>query len=194
MKRCLSSPLLAALLCVLLPGCAGDGVAGRALAVAGIGKSARQAEANKPPRNVAVRLHAAPKLNLDAQGRPLAVLARVYHLRQRAAFEAAPYAAFLSPGADREAFGADLVEVREVTLVPGQRYEVTDKVAREAGYIGVVALFHSPAAGRWRLAFDAPAAEKAGLTVGLQACALSVGPGARAATPNVNVTASGRCQ
>lgn len=191
MESRIPPPLAAALLCILLSSCASDGLAGRALAAAGIKQP--KAEENKPPRKIALRLHAAPKLNLDAQGRPLALLAKVYHLRQRAAFDAAPYSAFLSPGADKEAFGSDLLEVREVTLVPGQRYEVTEQVGREAGFIGVVALFHSPAAGRWRLAFAAADAERTGLTVGLQACALSVG-GAQPATPDAGGAGLTRCQ
>lgn len=158
------------------------------------GKTPELPESQKPPRDVAIRLHAAPKLNVDAKGRPLALVARVYKLRQNAAFEAAPYSAFLSPAAEKEAFGADLVEVKDVTLVPGQRYETMEKVTREAGYVGVVALFHSPATGRWRLAFSAPEAEKAGLTVGLHACALSAGAGAKPTIADVKPLGSARCQ
>ena len=54
------------------------------------GKAPEIPESQKPPRNVMVRLHAAPKLNVDAKGRPLALVARVYKLRQNAAFETAP--------------------------------------------------------------------------------------------------------
>ncbi|WP_229424963.1 MULTISPECIES: type VI secretion system lipoprotein TssJ [unclassified Massilia] len=115
-------------------------------------------------------------------------------MRQQAAFAAAPYDAFLTPGADKEAFGADLVASKDITPVPGQRYEVLEQVGREAGYVGVVALYHSPAPGRWRLAFDAAQAEKAGLTVGMQACALSVGTGAQPTDSNVNDLGSARCQ
>lgn len=158
------------------------------------GKAPELPESQKPPRAVPIRLHAAAKLNVDAQGRPLALVARVYKLRQNAAFEAAPYSAFLNPAAEKEAFGADVVEVKDVTLVPGQRYETVEKVTREAGYVGVVALFHSPAPQRWRLAFAAPEAEKAGLTVGLHACALSAGLGAKPTVSEVKMLGSARCQ
>jgi type VI secretion system protein VasD len=190
MKACSFTCLL--LLAAALPGCAGDGLAGRALAAAGM--KAPDAEKLKGPRSIALRLHAAPKLNSDAQGRPLALLARVYTLRQKAAFDAAPYAAFLTPGADREAFGADLVEVKDVTLVPGQRYEVVEKVPREAAFIGIVALFHSPAPQRWRLSFSALDAESAGVTVAMQACALSAGAGAQPSTATAKAAGSARCQ
>ena len=183
------------LLAAALPGCAGDGMAGRALESTGMRKP--QPDAFKPPRSVALRLHAAPKLNADAKGRPLALVARVYTLRQNAAFEAAPYATFLTPGLDREAFGSDLLEVKDVTLVPGQRYEVVEKVPREAAYVGVVALFHSPAPQRWRMSFAAAEAESAGVTVALQACALSAGAGAKPSTSGTQAgmaPGSARCQ
>jgi type VI secretion system protein VasD len=184
-----------ALLAALLAGCAGGGsLADAALGAAGLRKPPELADAQKPPRSVAIRLHAADKLNVDARGQPLALVARIYKLRQSAAFEQAPYAAFLDPQAEREALGADLVEVKEVTLVPGQRYEVLEKVSREAAYVGVVALFHAPAPQRWRLAFGAADAEQAGLTVGLHACALSVGAGARALQRDMKALSSVHCQ
>jgi type VI secretion system protein VasD len=186
--RALPLPLL--VLAAALGGCAGDGLGGRALEATGLRKPV-QLEAMKAPRNVALRLHAAPKLNTDAQGRPLALVARVYTLRQSAAFEAAPYATFLTPGADREAFGPDLVEVKDVTLVPGQRYEVVEKVPRDAAFVGVVALFRSPAPQRWRMSFAAAEAESAGVTVAVQACALTAGAGAQ---PAMSASASVRCQ
>jgi type VI secretion system protein VasD len=161
---------------------------------AGMRKPAELPEAQKPPRAVAMRLHAANNLNVDSRGEPLAVVARIYKLRQSAAFEQAPYAAFLNGQAEKDALGADLIEVKEITLVPGQRYEVTEKVSRDAGYVGVVALFHAPAAQRWRLAFPAAEAEKDGLTVGLHACALSVGAGAHATAPDLKMLSSVHCQ
>ena len=180
------------LLLAFLSGCARDGIANRALEAAGVRKPA--ADLPKSPRQVALRLHAAPKLNSDAQGRPLALVARIYTLRQSAAFEAAPYDAFLTPDADRAAFGADLVGVREMIVVPGQRYEAIEHVPQEAAYVGVVALFHSPAPQRWRLAFASKEAEKAGLTLGLQACALSAGAGARPTPGSAKTQGSARCQ
>lgn len=181
----------------LLTGCAGGGagsLAGAGLEAAGLRKAPELPDAQKPPRTVALRIHAADKLNTDARGQPLALVARIYKLRQSAAFERMPYEAFLKPDADKLALGTDLLEVKEITLVPGQRYEVAEKVSREAGYVGVVALFHSPAAQRWRLAFAATDAEQQGLTIGAHACALSVGSGAKATTRELAMLSSVRCQ
>jgi type VI secretion system protein VasD len=158
-------------LACLLGGCAGGGL--------GLRKPPPLPESQQPPRNVVVHLHAAPRLNVDARGQSLALLVRIYKLRQRGAFDHAPYAAFLSPQAEREALGTDLVEAREVTLVPGQRLDVNDTLARDTPWLGVVALFHSPAGHAWRAVFAAADAERTGVTIGLHACALSAGDGAK---------------
>lgn len=180
------------LLLSCLPAYADDGLGGRMLEALGIRKPVPDVQ--KSPRQVALRLHASAKLNSDAQGRPLPLVARIYTLRQGAAFEAAPYAAFLTDGADREAFGADLVGVRELILLPGQRYEAIEHVPREAGYVGIVALFHSPAPHRWRLSYASLDAEKAGLTIGLQSCALSAGAGAQPVGAAARMLGPARCQ
>ena len=173
--------LVSVSLSLMLAGCGGAALAplaNVALEAAGIRKPPELPESQKPPRNVPLRLHAAGKLNADSEGHPLALSVRLYKLRHMAAFEKMPYAAFLNPRMERESLGADLVEVREIMLVPGQRYETTEKVGREAGHIGIVALFHRPAAQRWRAAFPVQDAEREGITVGLHTCAMSVGTAA----------------
>lgn len=199
-------PLAVFLALALLSGCAGTGVDAGAAADKPLLAGAMEAvglrkppppplpEAQQPPRNVTLRLHAAKRLNVDARGQSLALLVRVYKLRQRGAFDAAPFAAFLSPQAEREALGADLVEVKEVTLVPGQQLALADRLARDTGWLGIVALYHSPAREGWRLAFAAGEAEQAGVTVGLHACAMNVGSGAAASGAAVKPMSLVRCQ
>jgi len=171
-----------------LGGCAAGTLASTALDMIGMHKTPELPDAQKPARSVAIRLHASDNLNIDKDGHPLALVARIYKLRQSAAFEQAAYDGFLNPRTEHDMLGNDLLEVKEVMLVPGQRYEVVEKVTREAYFIGVVALFRAPAEQRWRLAFAADDAEKNGITVGLHGCALSVGNGAGASTDSVGET------
>ena len=137
-------------------------------------------ETQLPPRTVDLRLLAANRLNSGNGGPPLSLVARVYTLRNAEAFERMPYAAFTNAHTEREMLGTDLLDVKEVLLIPGQRHEVREKVTREAGFIGVVALFRAPDSQRWRAAFPAADAEKAGITIGLHGCALTVDAGAAA--------------
>lgn len=137
-------------------------------------------DALKQPRTVSIKLHASKVLNMDAQQRPLALVLKLYKLKQNIGFQQASYDTFLSPQKERETLGTDLLEVKELTLLPGQRYELTEKLSYETGYVGLVALFVNPAEQRWRLAFNAEESGKNGITVGLQSCSLTVGAGALA--------------
>jgi type VI secretion system protein VasD len=132
-------------------------------------------DAQKPARSVTIGLHASPNLNAGADKQPFALAVRIYKLRQQAAFQRMPFDGFLSLHSERELLGNDLLEVKEVMLIPNQRYQVVEKVTREAYYIGVVALFRAPAADRWRMIVPASDAEKSGITIGLHACAISTG-------------------
>lgn len=178
--------IAAALATAALAGCGtGATIAGAVLQIAGVNRPPELPDAQKPARNVTIKLHAAATLNSGNGGPPLALVARIYKLRQADAFERVSYAGFASVQAERELLGPDLLEVKEVLLIPGQRYEVTEKVSREAGFVGVVALFRAPDGQRWRAAFPAADAEKAGITIGLHACAMAVGQGATARQPQV---------
>ena len=142
-----------------------------------------QAEALRLPRKIKLRVYAQKELNHDAANQPLSLVLRIYKLKSTAAFLQAPYEAFAVSGREKEVLGDDVIEMREVLLVPGQRYEVDEKVAREAAAIGVVGLFNAPAAQRWKFAFDAGAAEKTGLVLGAHGCALTVSTGQPLSAP-----------
>jgi type VI secretion system protein VasD len=188
------SPTFSLLVPCVLCALAGCAAGGAALDAVGLRKPAELPDAQTPARTVALRLHAADKLNLDPAGHPLALVVRIYTLRQASAFEQAPYDSFLDPAREKEALGADLVAVREVTLVPGQHVDAVDKVAREANFVGIVALYHAPSQQRWRLAYAAADAERAGITVGAGACALIAAADAATTRPTTKPLAPVRCQ
>jgi len=127
-----------------------------------------------PDRRILWRVFASGSLNVTDSGQPLALVVRLYKLKSPDAFLQAPYETFGDAAKEKTALNDDLVSVRELQLIPGQRFESTDKVARDARYVGIVALFRNPTKGRWRYAFSAAAAEKSGLSLGAHACAMSV--------------------
>jgi type VI secretion system protein VasD len=166
------------LFCALLTGCAAGvpvlgAVASSALQAVGIGKP-DVPDAQKPPRNVSLTLAAAPNLNAATDQKPLALVVRLYALKDPTSFQQAPFDTFTDPNKEKSTLGADLLSVREVTLIPGQRYNVTEKVSREAQAFGVVALFRDPALQRWKFAFDPAKSEKSGIMIGLHNCAMTV--------------------
>lgn len=163
-----------------LSGCASSAigtVASLVMQASGIGKP-DVPDSQKPPRNVSIKLHASANLNAGNTLRPAALIAKIYKLKQNASFQRATYDTFLSSQKEKEVLGTDLLDVREVTLIPGQRYEVPEKVTKEAGFIGIVFLFQNPAAQRWKVSFQAEQAEKSGITLGVHACGFTLGAGA----------------
>lgn len=184
-RRMCAGVVVAAL--VSLTGCSTTGsalqvvgaAAGKALELAGLKKPETPAlpDAQLPARKVAVNLHASQSLNVDARNQSLALVVRVYQLRRPEGFLALSQDVLSNPQLERERLGADLVEVRDVQLVPGQRLALQEKLPREAAVIGIVGLFRAPAGDRWRLAFSSEAAERTGLVLGAHACALSVSQG-----------------
>lgn len=128
-------------------------------------------------RTVPLRIHAGDRLNTDASSRSLSVVVRLYRLEEANAFLSAPLSAFRDAASERAAFGGELIDVREVVLAPGQKHEVVEALPLDVAQLGVVALFRAPAEGRWRFAFNARAAEKTGITIGVHGCAMSVASG-----------------
>lgn len=175
------------------------GAASGALEAVGL-KPSNVPESQKPPREVPLKLYAGNNLNAAADNRPAAIVVRLYKLKDPTSFLQAPFDTFIDPQREQKTLGADLVQVREMTLIPGQRYEIVEKVTREAGTFGVVALFRSPAPQRWKFAFDTARSEKSGVTIGLHACAmtLTVGdaltPAGAAASSNLNLVSAAGCR
>lgn len=163
-----------------MPASAPTGVSGwlekagdKALELTGL-KKPELPDSALPDRRIAWRLHASSSLNTLPDGQSLALLVRIYRLRAPDSFLQAPADTFGDANREKELLGDDLVSVREVQLVPGQRHEATDKLPRDIGHVGIVALFHHPAAGRWRYAFSAVPAELTGIDIGVHACAMTV--------------------
>jgi type VI secretion system protein VasD len=127
-----------------------------------------------PDWRVSWRIFASDSLNVDDQGQALAVLVRIYKLRSPDAFLKAPYESFGDADKEKATLNEDLIASRELQLLPGQRHEAIDKIAREAPYVGVVALYRNPSGNRWRYAFDTASAARSGVHLGLHACAMSV--------------------
>jgi type VI secretion system protein VasD len=150
--------------------------ASTALQAIGVGKPPVP-DSQKPPRDVPLTLAAAPNLNAANDNHPLAIVVRLYALKDPTSFQQAPFDTFTDPAKEKSTLGADLLSVREVTLIPGQHYQMTEKVTREAQAFGVVALFRDPAQQRWKFAFDPAKSEKSGIMIGLHSCAMTVTSG-----------------
>lgn len=180
--------LLLPLSCLpLIGGCAAAGalatagqLAAVAMDVAGLRKqtASEAATEKKNVRRVALELHAGNRLNAGSSSQPASLVVRLYALRHSDNFSRAPYGSFLDPVQERVMLGTELIQVREVLLLPTQQLHLIEELPGEATHFGVVALFREPAAKRWKVVFSASEAEAQGVIVAAQACLLSIGQGA----------------
>jgi type VI secretion system protein VasD len=135
-------------------------------------------ESAKPARSMKLRLAASDSLNVDAAGRSLSLVVRIYKLRGTTAFLNAPYETFGNGAKEKEALADELIESREIVLLPGQQHQISERWAREATHVGVVALFRAPAPQRWRYAFELETFRlDQGFVLGAHACTLSIASG-----------------
>jgi type VI secretion system protein VasD len=175
--------LLPLLLCaapLTLTGCLSSvavGVVGAAVDVALETSGIRKRAPDNGERTVSLRLDTGATLNSTADGEPLALLVRIYQLKSDAGFASLPYQQFLDRAGEQNALGEDLVSVRELTLLPGKTYALQEKMPARAKVLAVVALFHNPAAARWKYAFDRDASLEAGIALGLHTCSITVAQG-----------------
>ncbi len=160
-----------------LSGCGAMSAVG---AVADVASSALEAAGLKKPKDapwdVDISIHAGNNLNASG-GQSMALVTKVYYLKNSEAFLRAPMQDFIDPERAKATLGDALVGTRELPLTPGQKYQAVEKVPREATAVGLVALFHSPAPQRWKFVFDTKKAEDTGLVIGAHACALTVSKG-----------------
>jgi type VI secretion system protein VasD len=132
-----------------------------------------------PPTKIPLRIHASNQLNSDGAKRPLSLVVKIYKLKGHEEFMRAPYASFTQASLSQE----EVVSSRELVLLPGQRYEVEENLPKNVTHLGVVALFKSPEAYRWRFVFDVASSTKEGVTLGAHQCALSVSQGETVGSP-----------
>lgn len=181
---------------VLFAGCAATGaikIASSALELVGLVKPDSKGE---PLKELPLSIYAGAGLNTDAQGRSNAVIVKVYRLRNNATFLGAPYEAMVDAAREKTVLGQDLLDVREVVLVPGQKLEFKEKLPVDTGFLAVAALFRTPSGDRWRYTFPTDAMNAKGVIVGVHGCALTVSQGnVDGATVNdVNSLSGVRCQ
>lgn len=172
--------MLALSILMSLAGCAAIGavssvaqVASFALGVAGITKPSDP----NATKDMPLKIQAGSALNTDVSNHSFSVVIRIYQLKQSSAFQQAFYNIFLDPLKEKEAFGSDVIAVKEIALIPGQTFISTEKISGTTDSIGIVALFHAPASARWKLTFPTKDLTRTGIVLGVSACSITVASG-----------------
>jgi type VI secretion system protein VasD len=173
----LPATLLCLLLALNLAGCAATGKVKEAIGKAAEAVGMKTPAAETGPIKVPLRIFAGENLNAGSGNRPIALVLKVYQLRDSNAFEQTGYNQFLDAAKEKTALGDDLISSHEVLVLPGQSYDLVETTQPTAAYIGVVALFQAPTSSRWRLSFESKGSQKKGISVGVHACAMTTTDG-----------------
>ncbi|WP_129525777.1 type VI secretion system lipoprotein TssJ [Achromobacter agilis] len=113
--------------------------------------------AKRVPVPYAIELRADPKVNQNASGRPSPVQVTIYELKSASIFESRDF--FTLQGDAHAALGAELLNVDQVILRPGETKVVQYPGNAEARVIGVVAAYRDLEQSKWRLLVALPEAQ-----------------------------------
>jgi type VI secretion system protein VasD len=100
------------------------------------------------PEPIRLLLTASPRLNLDENGESLPTVVRMYQLRDSSKLVESSADRLLTN--DRGVLAEDLVDVRELTLYPGERVAPLLMRGEGAAVVAVVAMFRRPDGPSWR--------------------------------------------
>lgn len=126
------------------------------------------------PKNVEIKATADALINRDISGRPLSVVVQVFQLKDAGEFSKLTFDVLASGRPMSELLGKDLLEMTEVTLVPGGTHARADKVHQDAMHVGIVAFFRQPDQQYWRMLVDADQVRSSGLNFRVQDCFLTL--------------------
>lgn len=130
------------------------GYAGRALqffALVALMFTIAGCSSNKPkPADFHIYSEADARLNLDFNDHPLSVVLNVYQLKDRQAFARLTFDDFVSGKSDESLLGDDIVSKTELVVLPGNKQALNTQLAPDAQYLGIVAIYRTPADQQWR--------------------------------------------
>ena len=117
---------------------------------------------------------AAPTINRDTSGKSLSVVVRLYQLKERTDFDRLTFDTATSGKSDSDLFGATMISMKELVLVPGGKQQIVEKLEPDTKYVGIVGYFRKPDPQAWRYLIDAKDARKQGLGFRVEDCYLEI--------------------
>ncbi|WP_068639228.1 type VI secretion system lipoprotein TssJ [Thauera butanivorans] len=143
---------------IMVRACVMAGVVGlaAALSVGGCSLPARQ----ELPVPVEISIAASESLNPTEQGRPSPVLLRIYELSGRAFFQSADFFTLL--GEMESARHAEVIEIHEFVLMPGEVRVMRRRTELGTQFLGVAAAYRDLQGSSWRSLASVPPPHRAG--------------------------------
>lgn len=129
-----------------------------ALIAAGLAAGALSAGCSSTAKSVpapyAIELRADPKVNVNAGGRPSPVQVTIYELKSASIFESRDF--FTLQADAHAALGAELLNIDQVILRPGETKVLRYSGNPAARVVGVVAAYRDLEQSKWRLLVSLP--------------------------------------
>jgi type VI secretion system protein VasD len=129
------------------------------------------------PKQYAIRGEADPILNRDINGKSLSVVVRVYQLSDAQEFSKLTFDTLASGRPESDFLGNALLDKTDAVIIPGGRYEDSQKLLDETKFVGIVAFFRKPDPYYWRQLADAETIRSHGLSFRVQDCYVALNDG-----------------
>ncbi|GAC1412746.1 MAG: hypothetical protein NVSMB6_14680 [Burkholderiaceae bacterium] len=119
-----------------------------------------------------ISIAVATDVNPDVRGRASPVVAKMYELKNLAAFQSADFFALLDH--EKDVLGDDLVAKDEVVLQPGKAQNMTREIHPEARFVGVFAAYRDIEHSKWRASVPVELNATSQIEINVQAHVLSM--------------------
>ncbi len=129
------------------------------------------------PYKLLLRIFTGTNLNAGQGKKAMPMVVKFYALRDTKTFKMTTFQGFLETDKNKNIFGDALIQAKEIQLLPGNSYATIRTLPADTMYLGVVAMFRTPAKHRWRFIFNVPASIASGITLGVHGCALTTSAG-----------------
>jgi type VI secretion system protein VasD len=108
----------------------------------------------KQVKTLHLDIRARDAINNNAAGAPLAMVVRIYQLKDRAVFDGTDYPSLFAK--DSQTISADLVAEKDIRLRPGAAVAIDMPMDEKAQYVAVAGMFLSPdiAGNSWRVVLN----------------------------------------
>lgn len=124
------------------------GLMDKAKQMVGLGEpTAAKAE----PKEIMVSVRGTTDLNSLSGKNGLALVLRAYALKDNVAFFQVGKDVFESPTSSQSLAEQDVVNIKEVVVIPGQKLIISEKVDPAVSHVGLAGFFRDSGSTRWRL-------------------------------------------
>ncbi len=120
----------------------------------------------KSANTAQINMQAAQYLNPDVGGRASPLVVTIYQLKKPFSFKQASFSALENNSA--QVLGNDIIDKQTVEIRPGQKQTITESLAQNTHYIGIIAAYRNIDQAAWRKVIKVKPKENATIKLDLE--------------------------